>query len=147
MKLNFDLDYLFAYNDLSKTIFNNYSKNDIIFIQEEHINHIWPFHIERCEFRGIGSIVQRVPCEECASYNECNVRKDYKDIDRIKVHTAIIKNPKTNDIDIFSLNELDFRLYSNYKVYSNIERMITSTRHDDEMSKRIDSFLEYGDSL
>lgn len=147
MRLNFDTKYLFSYNDLSKTIFNNYSKEDVIFVQEEHINYMCPFHIEQCEFRRIGGLIRAVPCEKCTSYNKCNDLKDAKDIYYITVHTAIIKNPKTNDIDIASLNELDFKLYSNYRVWKNTAKLYSNKMDDIEMSKKIDSFLEYGDFL
>ena len=144
MRLNFDTDYLFAFNDESKTIFNKYSKADIIFVQAEHINYMFPYHIERCEFRSAGGVIQCVPCEECTSYHKCNALKDFKDVCRTPVYSAIIKNPKTNDIDIVSLNAVDFRFYSIYRW----EKADSVTiNNDNEMSKRIDSFLKYGDSL
>jgi len=122
--LNFDIDYLFAYDDPTKTIYNDYSIKNIIFVQEEHIN-------------------QSSDCKE-----------DTKDIDPITIHTAIIKNPKTNNIDIVSLNELDFKVYSNNKMWNNVYRVwnknniiTNASSRDIEMSKKIDIFLEYGDSL
>ena len=147
MRLNFDTKYLFASasdNDKSKTIFDNYSLRDILFVQEEHINYMLPWHIERCELRNVGGVISSVPCEECSSYHKCNALKDFKDNLCIPIYAAIIKNPKTNDIDIVSLNAVDFRLYSIYRWEKSDSVTINN---DNEMSKRIDSFLKYGDSL